>query len=54
MDVARDVAAIFGLPPSRIEHVRDRAFNDRRYFICDAKLAAVREGAWSAGGGGWW
>ena len=45
MDVARDVAAIFGLPPSRIEHVRDRAFNDRRYFICDAKLAAVREGA---------
>jgi UDP-glucose 4,6-dehydratase len=24
-----------------ITHVRDRAFNDRRYFICDAKLAAL-------------
>jgi UDP-glucose 4,6-dehydratase len=24
-----------------ITHVRDRAFNDRRYFICDKKLAAL-------------
>ena len=28
-------------PPPSITHVRDRAFNDRRYFICDAKLAAL-------------
>ena len=31
-------------PPPRsspIRHVRDRAFNDRRYFICDRKLAAL-------------
>ena len=27
-------------PSSPIRHVRDRAFNDRRYFICDRKLAA--------------
>ena len=28
-------------PAPSITHVRDRAFNDRRYFICDAKLAAL-------------
>ena len=28
-------------PSSPIRHVRDRAFNDRRYFICDKKLAAL-------------
>lgn len=28
-------------PSSPIKHVRDRAFNDRRYFICDKKLAAL-------------
>ena len=28
-------------PAPTITHVRDRAFNDRRYFICDAKLAAL-------------
>jgi hypothetical protein len=26
---------------SKITHVRDRAFNDRRYFICDKKLLAL-------------
>jgi UDP-glucose 4,6-dehydratase len=31
LDVARDVLAALGLPPGgRLEHVRDRAFNDRR------------------------
>ncbi len=28
-------------PLPTITHVRDRAFNDRRYFICDAKLGAL-------------
>jgi len=41
LDVARDVAAIFSLPGGKIVHVRDRAFNDRRYYICDSKLAAL-------------
>jgi UDP-glucose 4,6-dehydratase len=40
LDVARDVSALFATDPC-IEHVRDRHFNDRRYFICDAKLAAL-------------
>lgn len=30
-DVARDIAAIFQLPFDKIQHVRDRAFNDQRY-----------------------
>ena len=38
MDVANDIAKIFGLPSKKISHVRDRAFNDRRYYICDDKL----------------
>lgn len=38
MDVARDIARHFNLPKDAIVHVRDRAFNDRRYFICDKKL----------------
>ena len=41
MDVANDIAAIFGLPTTKITHVRDRAFNDRRYYICDDKLAQL-------------
>ena len=41
VDVAADIARHFGLGPKRIEHVRDRAFNDRRYFICDKKLLAL-------------
>ena len=41
LSVARDILRLFGLPASRIAHVRDRAFNDRRYFVCDRKLAAL-------------
>ena len=41
--VASDIAKIFGLPQSKITHVRDRAFNDRRYYICDNKLATLGE-----------
>ena len=41
LEVAHDIAAIFSLPESKIVHVRDRAFNDRRYYICDQKLAAL-------------
>ena len=40
-EVARDIAARFGLPEDRIVRVRDRAFNDRRYFIGGGKLAAL-------------
>ena len=29
------------LPQSSVEFVRDRLFNDRRYFICDKKLAEL-------------
>ena len=51
MDVANDIAQIFGLPTNKITHVRDRAFNDRRYYICDDKLSrlgAPRLLAWSS------
>ena len=30
VDVARDICKLFGMPDSKIVHVRDRAFNDRR------------------------
>ena len=39
--VANDIAKIFGLPTEKIVNVRDRAFNDRRYYICDNKLASL-------------
>lgn len=39
LSVAEDIAAHFGRDPkSSVMHVKDRAFNDRRYFICDKKL----------------
>jgi len=38
LQVAREIAGRHRVP---IKHVRDRAFNDRRYFICDSKLAAL-------------
>ena len=42
VDVARDICALFHQDPSvKIRHVRDRAFNDRRYFISDKKLAEL-------------
>lgn len=47
------MCALFQLDPAEhVVHVRDRAFQDRRYFICDAKLAALgwRERTpWEAG-----
>lgn len=41
LSVAADVSAMYGDPAPRLAHVRDRAFNDRRYYVCDAKLAAL-------------
>jgi UDP-glucose 4,6-dehydratase len=42
LDVAASVCAHFGRDAAdAIEHVPDRLFNDRRYFIDDAKLAAL-------------
>ena len=38
-EVAADIAKYFGLPKQKIENVRDRAFNDRRY--CFAFLQNV-------------
>lgn len=52
LDVARDIASRFGLSHDRIVHVTDRAFNDRRYYICDSKLHALgwrEETGWSEG-----
>lgn len=40
-DVALDIAKHFGLPADKIVHVKDRAFNDRRYYIGSDKLAAL-------------
>lgn len=41
LEVARDVASIFGATAPPTTHVRDRAFNDRRYYVSDTKLAAL-------------
>lgn len=41
LSVARDILALMPSSASAICHVRDRCFNDRRYFISDAKLAAL-------------
>eukprot|EP00891_Asterochloris_glomerata_P003630 jgi/Astpho2/3630/Aster-06921 len=41
LDVATDIARFFKLPKEKIVHVRDRAFNDRRYYICDNKLGTL-------------
>jgi len=41
LQVAEAICKGFGLGHDRIVHVADRAFNDRRYFICDQKLAAL-------------
>lgn len=39
VDVARDICRLCKLDPAdHIEHVKDRCFNDRRYFISDEKL----------------
>ena len=41
LSVAADVSAMYGDPAPRLAHVRDRAFNDQRYYVCDSKLAAL-------------
>jgi len=42
LEVAHDICELFGLETdTHVEHVRDRAFNDRRYYICDEKLTAL-------------
>mmetsp|Transcript_35001 Transcript_35001/g.89530 ORF Transcript_35001/g.89530 Transcript_35001/m.89530 type:complete len:185 (+) Transcript_35001:782-1336(+) len=41
IDVAHDIAQIFKMPEEKVVHVKDRAFNDRRYYICDNKLNAL-------------
>lgn len=42
LSVAQDIAKHFGRDgKSSIVHVPDRAFNDRRYFICDRKLLSM-------------
>ena len=41
-EVAQEICGKFGLDPAEsVEHVRDRAFNDQRYFISDDKLQAL-------------
>jgi UDP-glucose 4,6-dehydratase len=39
--VATDVLTLLNRPHISIVHVADRAFNDKRYFICDKKLASL-------------
>lgn len=41
LDVAKAVLKHFNLSEEHVEHVADRAFNDRRYFICDKKLTEL-------------
>jgi UDP-glucose 4,6-dehydratase len=41
IDVAKSIAKIFKMPEEKVVHVKDRAFNDRRYYICDDKLSAL-------------
>ena len=39
-DVATEISTVFGLNPEEsVTHVRDRAFNDQRYYISEDKLA---------------
>jgi UDP-glucose 4,6-dehydratase len=54
LSVAADIAKHFGVadPSSARTFVRDRAFNDRRYFICDKKLLGLgwrEEVTWEEG-----
>ncbi|KAH7621047.1 putative Trifunctional UDP-glucose 4,6-dehydratase/UDP-4-keto-6-deoxy-D-glucose 3,5-epimerase/UDP-4-keto-L-rhamnose-reductase RHM1 [Nannochloris sp. 'desiccata'] len=52
-EVARDICSIFNLDSNKVmTTVRDRAFNDRRYFICDSKLSSLgwnEETSWEDG-----
>eukprot|EP01023_Acetabularia_acetabulum_P021898 TRINITY_DN21636_c0_g1_i1.p1 TRINITY_DN21636_c0_g1~~TRINITY_DN21636_c0_g1_i1.p1 ORF type:complete len:360 (-),score=79.21 TRINITY_DN21636_c0_g1_i1:967-2046(-) len=52
LDVAQDICKLFNLEQKKIVNVRDRAFNDRRYFIGCEKLAAlgwVEKTPWEVG-----
>jgi UDP-glucose 4,6-dehydratase len=59
LDVAKDIlkavggdGAVSAAKSSKIQHVRDRAFNDRRYYIGSDKLAALgwrEETGWEEG-----
>ena len=41
-DVASEICRVFDLDPEdQLEYVRDRAFNDQRYYISDDKLTAL-------------
>ena len=41
-EVASEICGLFGLDPQEsLVHVRDRAFNDQRYYICDHKLNSL-------------
>lgn len=51
-EVASDIAKHFGMDPSKIVTVKDRAFNDKRYYIGSQKLAElgwVERTAWEDG-----
>lgn len=42
LDVVTKICKYFNLNPmDKIKHVKDRAFNDQRYYICDKKLLAL-------------
>lgn len=53
LDVASTICKLFGLDPkTQIKHVRDRAFNDQRYYISDAKMLELgwrEEVEWESG-----
>ncbi|KAF8055288.1 RHM1 [Scenedesmus sp. PABB004] len=52
LDVAKDIARAFDMPESKVVHVKDRAFNDRRYYIGNTKLEALgwrEETTWEEG-----
>lgn len=41
LDVAKDIAAYFKMSLGAVVHVKDRAFNDRRYYIGSDKLSQL-------------
>jgi UDP-glucose 4,6-dehydratase len=53
LEVAEDMCRLFGVEvEDALAHVRNRAFQDQRYFICDEKLAALgwkEETQWETG-----
>lgn len=51
-EVAEDISKIFDLGQDKIIHVRDRAFQDRRYLVDDSKLQQLgwkEETSWEVG-----